>query len=410
MKILLTILLAAGILSAQQHPMVRTGLDVLAESNFSMFSGKRIGLITNPTGITRTLAYGVDVIAHSGTVRLTTLFGPEHGVRGDVAAGGSVDSSTDSATGIPVYSLYGRTRKPTKEMLKDVDILVYDIQDIGSRSYTYINTMAYGMEAAAENGIEFVVLDRPNPIGGNRVEGNILKPEFKSFVGMFPIAYAYGMTCGELATMINEEGWLAGGKKCRLSVVTMKGWRRSMTWAETGLPWVPTSPHVPNPETALFYTATGILGELNGISIGVGYTMPFQLVGAPWINGAQLAEHLNALHLPGCYFRPLSYKPFYNPMKDQLLQGIQLYLLDPAKANLTEIQFSIIAEMNALWPARAVLANASSDRTSMFDKVMGTDEVRKAINAGTPIKEILSGWKAELEQFKIKRQKYLFYE
>ena len=410
MKSLVTLCCLAGVLFAQPRSIVRTGLDVMAENDFSLFSGKRIGLITNPTGVTRALAYGVDVLARSKNVRLTALFGPEHGVRGDVSAGGTVDSYVDSATGIPVYSLYGKTNKPTKEMLKDVDLLVYDIQDIGSRSYTYINTMAYGMEAAAENGIEFVVLDRPNPIGGNRVEGNILKMEFKSFVGMFPIAYAYGMTCGELATMINEEVWLAGGKKCRLSVVKMKGWRRSMLWAETGLPWVPTSPHVPNPETALFYTATGILGELNGISIGVGYTMPFQLVGAPWINGQLLADRLNKREIPGCYFRALSYKPFYNPMKDQTLQGVQLYLLEAAKVNLTNVQFYIIEEMNTLWPGHAVLGNASPDRISMFDKVMGTDEVRKAINARTPVKDILAGWNTELDQFKAKRQRYLLYD
>lgn len=410
MKSLIALCCLAGILSAQPRATVRTGLDVLSENDFSLLNGKRIGLMTNPTGVTRALAYGVDVIARSKNVRLTALFGPEHGVRGDVAAGGTVDSYIDSATGIPVYSLYGKTTKPSKEMLKDVDILVYDIQDIGSRSYTYINTMAYGMEAAAENGIEFVVLDRPDPIGGNRVEGNILNMEFKSFVGMFPIAYAYGMTCGELATMINEEGWLAGGKKCRLTVVKMKGWRRSMSWAETGLPWVPTSPHIPNPETALFYTATGILGELNGINIGVGYTMPFQLIGAPWINGQLLADRLNKRAISGCHFRALNYKPFYNPMKDQPLQGVQIYLLDPAKVNLTNVQFYIIEEMNALWPAHAVLANASPDRISMFDKVMGTDKVRKAINAGTPFKDVLAGWNTELDQFKAKRQRYLLYE
>jgi uncharacterized protein YbbC (DUF1343 family) len=190
----------------------------------------------------------------------------------------------------------------------------------------------------------------------------------------------------------------------------MKGWRRSMSWAETGLPWVPTSPHVPNPETALFYTATGILGELNGISIGVGYTMPFQLVGAPWINGQLLADRLNKREIPGCYFRALSYKPFYNPMKDQPLQGVQLYLLEPAKVNLTNVQFYIIEEMNTLWPGHAVLANASPDRISMFDKVMGTDEVRKAINAGTPVNDILGGWNAELDRFKAKRQRYLLYD
>jgi uncharacterized protein YbbC (DUF1343 family) len=189
----------------------------------------------------------------------------------------------------------------------------------------------------------------------------------------------------------------------------MKGWKRSMQWSETGLPWVPTSPHIPNAETAPFYAVTGILGELNGISIGVGYTMPFQLVGAPWINGQVLADRMNALQLPGLRFRPLSYKPFYNPMKDQELQGIQIYILDPIKANLTNTQFYIIEQMNALWPSHAVLNAATPDRISMFDKVMGTDQVRKAIVAGTPVQTIIDGWNKELQEFKVKRQRYLLY-
>ena len=215
---------------------VKPGVEVLLEEQLALIKGKHIGLITNPTGVTSDLKSTIDVLFESKDIHLVALFGPEHGVRGDVTAGGHVENYVDERTKLPVYSLYGRTRKPTNEMLKDIDVLIYDIQDIGSRSYTYVYTMAYAMEAAAENNVKFMVLDRPNPMTGNRLEGNVLDTTFKSFVGMFPVPYVYGMTCGEFAQMINGEGWLNGGERCSLTVVQMKGWKRSMWWDQTGLP------------------------------------------------------------------------------------------------------------------------------------------------------------------------------
>jgi len=391
-------------------PVVKTGIDVLVETNFASLAGKRVGLITNPTGVSNTLISTVDIFARTKQFKLVALFGPEHGVRGDVAAGGHVDSYIDSATGIPVYSLYGKTQKPTPEMLKGVDVLVYDIQDIGSRSYTYINTMAVAMEAAAENNIDFVVLDRPNPLTGNRIEGNILDKKYKSFVGMFPIPYVYGMTCGELATLLNAEGWLSTGKACKLTVITMKGWNRSMWWEDTGLEWVPTSPHIPNSATALFYAATGILGELDGVSIGVGYTLPFQLIGAPWIDASRFAQALNAKKIAGVYFRPISYRPFYAVMQGKQVNGVQIYILDRKKVNLVNIQLHIIQVMNELYPAKSIFALSDASRNDMFDKVMGTDAVRLALEKKTPVEEIVSQWNKDIESFKLIRKKYLLYE
>jgi uncharacterized protein YbbC (DUF1343 family) len=409
MKIL-TILLSvciAGILSAQT---VLTGIDVLAGSNFAPLQGKRAGLITNPTGISSNFTSTVDILASAKSITLVGLYGPEHGVRGDVTAGAKIESHIDPVTGIPVHSLYGKTRKPTPEMLKGVDVLVYDIQDIGSRSYTYINTMAYAMEAAAEQNIEFVVLDRPNPLGGDRVEGNILDLKFRSFVGQYPIPYVYGMTCGEFATMLNEEGWLEGGKKCKLTVVKMKNWKRSMTWEETGLPWVPTSPHVPNALNAVHYSANGIIGELETVNIGVGYTMPFQLIGAEWIDSRQLAGALNAKRLPGVYFRPLSYKPYYGNQIGKQLNGVQIHITDHRSVNLTNINLHIIEVLISLYPEKNPFGLATDNRNAMFDKVMGTDEIRKQLSSGVAASAVIASWQKEIAKFMTMRKKYLLYD
>ena len=237
---------------------IMTGIEVLKESNFEILKGKRVGLITNPTGIDNGVRSTIDILFEAKDVNLVALFGPEHGVRGDVHAGDKVESMNDPKTGLPVYSLYGKTRKATPEMLKGIDVLVYDIQDIGCRSFTYISTMGMAMQSAAENNIEFVVLDRPNPLGGLKVEGNLAEDGFISFVSQFKIPYLYGLTCGELAILLNEENML--GVKCNLKVVPLKGWTRDMTFDKTGLQWVPSSPHIPQAQSSFFYPISGILG------------------------------------------------------------------------------------------------------------------------------------------------------
>lgn len=388
---------------------VQTGIEILADSGFAQLSGKRVGLITNPTGISSDFRSTIDILASAKNLTLVALFGPEHGVRGDVPAGGSIESYTDQTTGLPVYSLYGKTRKPTSEMLKNIDVLVYDIQDIGSRSYTYINTMAYAMEAAAEHNIEFVVLDRPNPLNGSRVEGNVLDMKFRSFVGQYPIPYVYGMTCGEFATMVNEEGWLNEKKKCKLTVIKMSNWKRWMHWENTHLPWVPTSPHIPNALNAIHYSTCGILGELEIVNIGVGYTMPFQLIGAEWINGIQFAEALNAKNLPGVYFRPMSYKPFYGRQQGNQLHGVQIHITDKSKVNLTNLNLYIIETVIKLYPDKNPFVLADSNRIAMFDKVMGTDEVRKSLMQGISASSIIASWQKGIDEFMNLRKKYLLY-
>ena len=410
MKIFLLFFLFIFIIGSILLCQTKPGIEVLAESNFKILQGKRVGLITNPTGITSNYISTVDILAKAKGVNLVALFGPEHGVRGDVTAGGKVDNFTDSATGLPVYSLYGKTRKATPEMLKGIDVLVYDIQDIGSRSYTFINTMALAMEAAAENNIAFIVLDRPNPLNGTRVEGNILDVKFKSFVGQYPLPYVYGMTCGELAELLNNEGWLDGGKKCKLTVIKMENWKRWMHWDNTKLPWVPTSPHIPNSQTALFYSAIGMLGELETVNIGVGYTMPFQLVGQEWINGTQLANDLNAKKLPGVYFRPLSFKPYYGKQQGKQLSGVQIHITDNAKINLTNIQLQVIESLIKLYPDKNPFTLADSDRNAMFDKVAGTDDVRKKLTNGVSASTIIASWQNNVAQFMKVRKKYLLYD
>ncbi|MEX1140207.1 MAG: DUF1343 domain-containing protein [Bacteroidota bacterium] len=388
---------------------VKPGIEVLRDRGFSVLKGKRVGLITNPTGITSAFQQTVDVLAAAPGVQLVALFGPEHGVRGDKEAGKYIESYVDERTRLPVYSLYGKTRKPTPEMLRGIDVLVYDIQDIGVRSYTYISTMGYAMEAAAENNIAFVVLDRPNPLTGLRVEGPVLDMAFRSFVGMYPIPYVYGMTAGELAQMINGEGWLTGGRRCSLTVVPMEGWSRKLWWDETGLPWVPPSPHIPNKETPMFYVMTGLLGELGTANQGVGYTLPFELVGAPWIDGQQLARYLNAQGLQGVYFRPLTYKPFYFDTTGQTYRGVQIHVTDRDRIDLGGVQISILEALCRLVPGWTIFDRARPERLQMFDKVMGSDGVRKMLLSQGNGDDLLRNIERQRAAFMPRRQAYLLY-
>lgn len=386
---------------------IKTGIEVLKEQNFKILEGKRVGLITNPTGVDNNLVSTVDILFNAPNVNLVALYGPEHGVRGDIHAGDKVDSSVDSNTGLPVYSLYGATRKPTPEMLKDIDVLVYDIQDIGCRSFTYISTMGVAMEAAAENGKEFIVLDRPNPLGGNRVEGCLVEDGFISFVSQFKIPYLYGLTCGELALMINNE--FMGDKACKLEVVKMKKWKRKMTYADTGLQWVPSSPHIPHAESAIFYPVSGILGELGYMSIGVGYTIPFEMFAAPWINAEALSKALNNLNLPGILFRPIHLKPFYAVGKGEHYQGVQIHVTDYKKATLSDIQFYVMQEVANLYPNRKVFDHANPKRFNMFDKVSGTDKVRKLFTKTNDWEQVKPIWNKGVDEFRIFSKKYYLY-
>lgn len=395
-------------LSAQQI-LVKPGIDVLRENGFEVLKGKKVGLITNPTGVDKNLKSTIDILFESRDFKLTALYGPEHGVRGDYAAGDYVENYTDKKTNLPVYSLYGKTRKPSSDMLKEIDVLVYDIQDIGCRSYTYISTMGLAMEAAAENNLEFVVLDRPNPLGGLKVEGNLVEDGFISFVSQFKIPYVHGLTVGELAKLLNEEGMLAGGKKCKLTVIPMQNWKRGMTFAETGLHWVMTSPHIPYKETPFYYVTTGILGELGVISEGVGYTIPFQTFAAEWIDADLLAQKMNGLFLPGVTFRPITFKPFYGKHNQKTLHGVQVHITNYEKAHLMSLQFYFMQVHNELYPDKNPFQLADKSRLSMFDKVCGTNKVREIFSNTMKYQDIKELLSKDVKDFIILSKKYHIY-
>ena len=399
---------ATSLISSGQ--VVSTGIEQLAESNFGILKGKRVGLVTNPTGVDRNLRSTVDILFNAPGVKLVALYGPEHGVRGEFTAGEYVASEKDPATALPVYSLYGKTRKPTKEMLEGIDVIVYDIQDIGSRSYTFISTLGLLMEAAAENGIPVIVLDRPNPLGGIRMEGAVTRPGFFSFVSQFAIPYIHGMTVGELAMFLNGERMLANGVVCGLQVVKMSGWTRTMHFGETGLPWVPSSPQVPHRDTPLYYPATGIAGELYAVSIGVGYTIPFQTFAATWINADSLASGLNRLKLPGVIFRPIHYKPYFSTLEGKMVHGVQIHITDPSSAPLTLLQFYIMQEAHRLWPDKNIFEMCDRSRFSMFDKVCGTDSIRLMFSKSFSVKDIEDIWTRDIASFRKVAGKYFLYK
>ncbi len=404
-------LITCGLLSVSafaQKIRIKTGIEVLKETNFKILQGKRVGLITNPTGVDNRLKSTIDILHEAPGIQLVALYGPEHGVRGDVYAGDKIEDFKDPETGIPVFSLYGATRKPTPEMLQGLDVLVYDIQDIGCRSYTYISTLFLAMQAAAENNIEFVVLDRPNPLGGLKVEGNMVQEGFFSFVSQLKIPYVYGLTCGELAGMINAKML---EKPCRLTVVKMKKWRRKMNFETTGLPWVPTSPHIPFAHSAYFYPVSGILGELSYISIGVGYTLPFELFAADWITDAEeLADTLNDKHLPGIIFRPIHIKPYYSVGQGKSYRGVQVYLHDFDKARLSDIQFHVMEAVALLYPEHKVFERADKKRFDMFDKVSGSDFIRKEFSKNYRFGDIQNFWTKDEETFGKLSKKYYLYK
>lgn len=393
-----------------QKIKIKTGIEVLKEQNFKMLEGKRVGLITNPTGVDNNLVSDVDILAAAPNVNLVALYGPEHGVRGNAHAGDAVGDDKDPVTNLPVYSLYGKTRKATPEMLKDVDVLVYDIQDNGCRSFTYISTMGLAMEAAAENGKEFVVLDRPNPLTGNKVEGNLTEDDCISFVSQFKIPYIYGLTCGELATYINENGLLKDGKKCKLTVVKMKGWKRSMDYEKTGLQWIPSSPHVPHGNSSFYYPVSGIVGEFGYVSIGVGYTIPFEMFGAPWIKADELASAMNGLNLPGVIFRPIYAKPFYSVFSGEQIEGVQVHITDMKKAPLTAINFLFMQEEARLYPDHKFFEKADKGRYNMFDIVCGSKYIRENFSKNHRWSDIEAYWNKDAENFKKESKRFYLYK
>ncbi len=385
---------------------VQTGIEVLRADGFKLLEGKRVGLTTNPTGVDSNLKSTIDILCEAENVNLVALYGPEHGVRGNVHAGDVVDNEVDKKTGLKMYSLYGKTKKPNKEMMDEIDVMVYDIQDNGCRSYTYISTMGMLMEACIEHGKELIVLDRPNPLGGEKIEGCLVEDGYISFVSQFKIPYLYGQTPGELALYLNATDY---ENKCKLTVVEMKGWERDMTWDETGLEWIVASPHVPHGQSAVFYPVTGIFGEFGYISIGVGYTLPFEVMGAPWISADTLAEAMNALELPGLEFRPIYYKPYYSTFQGELCQGVQIHILDYEKARLSEVQFLVVQELMRLWPEKDWFQLCNQKRFGMFDKVCGTNKIREMFGKRYQWEDIREYWYKDVEAYREASSKYYLY-
>ncbi|MBD9436094.1 DUF1343 domain-containing protein [Pseudoxanthomonas sp. PXM03] len=377
------------------------GIDVLLTSRLDLLRGKRVGLVTNATGMDHALRSSVDRFAARTDFTLVALFGPEHGVRGDVQAGDKVASSRDAATGLPVYSLYGEHREPTPEMLVGVDVLVFDIQDAGTRFYTYPYTLAGVMRAAKRAGIPVIVADRPDPLGGVRVEGPVLDPALASFVGMFPMPIRHGMTIGELATLFNT----AFGIGAELHVVAMQGWQRGDEPLRGALPWVPPSPNMPTPDTALVYPGMGLLEGTN-VSEGRGTTRPFETLGAPWVDARALAERLNALGLPGVRFRPAWFTPTFSKHAGQACGGVQLHVTDRAAFLPVRTGIAVLKALHDQHPKDFAFLPG---QPPFFDRLAGVGDLRAAIERGDTLDVIEARWQPGLAAFEALRRQHLLY-
>jgi len=387
---------------------VKVGADLLlTEDYIHLIKGKRVGLITNHTAVNSKMISTINLLkkeASKNGFTLAALFAPEHGITGSAHASESIQDEKDP-DGIPIYSLHGKTRRPTEKMLSKIDVLIYDIQDIGSRSYTYITTLFYVMEEAAKYHIPIIVLDRPNPINGVVIDGPMMEEKWRSMVGYINVPYCHGMTIGELARFFNIEH----NTHCQLEVVPMQGWQRTMTFHDTGLPWIPTSPYIPEASTAFYYPTTGILGELQIVNTGIGYTLPFKLVGAPWIDAKHFAQQLNHQKFPGVYFEPFYYRPFYGRFAHEDCEGVLIVVTNPLTYKPVSTQYLLIGMLKSLYPKKfkESLEN-SSDRKSMFCKVNGTEKIYQIIHDEKNIVwKLRSFQEKEREDFAIQRKKYL---
>lgn len=386
--------------AATDSAHVTVGVDVLVADGPGILAGKRVGLITNHTGRTSSGESTIDVLDHMKGVKLVALFGPEHGIRGTADPGANVASGRDAKTGLPVYSLYGKNDRPTPEMLKNVDVLVYDIQDLGVRFYTYEWTMALSMKSAKEKGIPFVVLDRPDPIGA-AIQGNVLDTAYSSFIGLYPVASRYAMTPGELAMMVNDHF----GVGAELHVVKMRGWRHDMWYDETGLPWVAPSPNIPDLESAAHYPGT-VLFEGTNLSSGRGTPRAFAQIGAPWLDGQELAKRLNDRNLPGVRFEAVRFTP--EKPADEKYDGVECsgvrFVVTDRKA-----YDPIVASVAALLEVHAMAPDKLTWIQQHFDRLAGTDRLRQMILAGAPLDKIVASWPEQQKAFAALRQRYLLY-
>jgi uncharacterized protein YbbC (DUF1343 family) len=391
---------------------IETGAEVLVRSGFATLAGKRVGLITNQTGRVGS-DHLADLLSKATNLKLTAILAPEHGFRGKVEAGAKVGDDVDARTGVPVFSLYGASKKPTSAMLRNVDVLVFDIQDVGARFYTYISTMGLAMQAAAAARIRFVVLDRPNPLGGEYVSGFVLDPPLRSFVGQYPVPIVHGMTVGELARMIKGEKWLPGLDGLDLTVVELQGWRRSMRWPDLQRPWVATSPNIPSFEAALVYPGMGVVGEAN-VNEGRGTPTPFSLFGAPWLDAARAVERFNRLGLAGARFERADFTPRSIPnvaahprFEGKPISGVRIVVTDVARFDPLEAGMHVLAALAA--EARSKNVGPLFPNLPMFYAISGTKRLNGMLDAGSDGAAIIAAWQAEVAQFKARRAAYLLY-
>lgn len=383
---------------ASAAPVVELGDDVLVDEAWRDLAGRRVGIVTNQTGVTSRGESVVDALRRNRKIRIVALYSPEHGLRGDRAAGAYVASYSDPASGLPVYSLYGATRHPTAAMLANVDVLLFDIQDVGDGAYTFVSTMAYVMQAAQRYGKQVWILDRPNPIGGELVEGPVTDPRFSSFIRLYPTAFRHGMTVGELAQLFNAQF----GIGAQLRVIAMRGWRRSMVWADTGLTWIPTSPNIPTWQTALVYPATGLVGSF-GINQGLGYK-PFALAGAYGLSAARFASYLTGRNVPGVKFLPVDWSPASGFWAGKTLSGVQLDVYDGHVFPSVRTAVELLGALRAVAPK---ILSVSS--TYAIDRDWGTDQVRAGIMAGASVDAVIAAWQPKIKTFLAQRAQNLLY-
>lgn len=381
------------------------GLEVLLASQLHLVAGKRVGLVAGPSSVDRHLRSSVELLHGHPDVNLVALFGPEHGIRGDAQAGAKVDSAIDPLTQLPVHSLYGKTQRPTADMLRDLDAIIIDLQDGGVRFYTFVATALYVMAAARAAGISVIILDRPAPINGARVEGPILNPDYSSFVGPAPLPIRYGLTIGELARLLNERGKV----HCDLTVIPLGNWSRVMWTDDTGLPFVPSSPNLPTLDAMTLYPGACLIEGTN-LSEGRGTTRPFEYIGAPWIKAEPLAAQLNALKLAGLRFRPVYFAPTFSKHQSQLCAGVHIYVSDRERFQPVAAMLRVLQTVKRSYPDRFGWRQAwQPGRQRPIDLLWGGDRLRRQIDADRPVAELVAAWQPGLQEFERLRRDYMLY-
>ena len=390
---------------------VRTGLEGLREGDFRLLTGQRVGLMSNPSAVDQELRSTYDIFREAAAVDLVALFAPEHGFAAAAPDAEHIATTTDVRTGLPLYSLYGETRRPSVEMMNMVDIIVCDIQDVGVRYYTYIWTISHILEAAGKHGVSVVILDRPNPLGGHVISGPSLEPQLESFVGRFPVPVRHGLTVGELAQMINDN-W--NPTPAQITVVQCQGWQRAMMWNKTGLLFVPPSPNIPAFETVLHYPGACLV-EGTQLSEGRGTALPFQVVGAPWLDASELADHLNAQDWPAVRFRPHTFQPTSSKWAGEYCQGVQAHIIDQEQWLPLTVWLGVVRQIRMFYPEQFEWLppfgpGVESGPVYHFDRLIGSETVRHQIDTGVPLAEIMAGWDTICGEFDEKRQSFLLYD